>query len=97
MAGTIILIISCISTIFITSTSIEATLSNNGLWNTPLVTTPIIILLNVIIFISVPQLSIRMERHHTLSAQHMHMLYKMFFFQVATHIATLHLTSADLS
>ena len=67
----IIFLISCVSTVLITTTQISATMENHGLLTT-LWSTPVIILSNVVIFISVPQLSIRMERHHTLSSQHMH-------------------------
>ena len=70
----IIFLTSCVSTILITATSISATMENHGLLTT-LWSTPVIILSNVVIFISVPQLSIRMECHHTLSSQHMQSTY----------------------
>ena len=54
---------------------------NHGLLTT-VWSTPAIIVCNVVIFVSVPQLSIHMERHHTRSGQHMHMLIKMVFFQL---------------
>ena len=46
----------------ITLTSYSATLDNHGLLTT-LWSTPVIILSNVVIFVCVPQLSLRMERH----------------------------------
>ena len=90
----IIILIVGVSTALITITSLVANggfrsiripwieaMSNKGLLTT-LWSTPLIILSNVVIFISVPQLSIHVERHNTRSAQHFRMLLKMFGFQL---------------
>jgi hypothetical protein len=51
-------------------------MDNHGLLTTAW-STPAIIVCNVVIFVAVPQLSVHVERHHTRSSQHMHMLTKM--------------------
>lgn len=76
-----ILLVSCVSTVLITMTTLTATMDSKGIVTT-LWSTPVIIISNVVIFVSVPQLAIRLERHHTRSSQHMHMLLKMLLFQL---------------
>ena len=84
----IILTIAAVSTILITFSSLSSIL-NGGLLTT-LWATPLLIASNVVIFISVPQLALRMEKHATKSSLHMHMLLKMFVFQfLNTAVASL--------
>ena len=73
--------ISCVSTFLITETTISATMNSKGLLTT-LWATPVVIVSNVVIFVGTANLAIFVERHHTRSSQHMHMLFKMIFFQV---------------
>ena len=73
--------ISCVSTFLITETTISATMNSKGLLTT-LWATPVVIVSNVVIFVGTANLAIFVERHHTRSSQHMHMLFKMIFFQL---------------
>ena len=77
----IIFLISCVSTFLITETTISATMNSKGLLTT-LWATPVVIVSNVVIFVGTANFAIRLERHHTRSSQHMHMLIKMIFFQL---------------
>ena len=65
----------------ITETTISATMNSKGLLTT-LWATPVVIVSNVVIFVGTANFAIRLERHHTRSSQHMHMLIKMIFFQL---------------
>ena len=76
-----IFLISCVSTFLITETTISATMNSKGLLTT-LWATPVVIISNVVIFATTANLAIRVEKHHTRSSQHMHMLIKMIFFQL---------------
>ena len=83
----VLFLMSCMSTVLIALANINATMYSLGALTT-LWSTPVIIAANVLIFILVPQLAIRAERHHFRSALHVHMLLKMVFFQTFNTCAT---------
>ena len=85
----LIFLVSCVSTLFITTATFMTTMYSQGILTT-LWSTPVIILSNVAIFVLVPKLAVSSECEHTRSSQHLHMLIKMAFFQLFnTVIATL--------
>ena len=77
----ILLLLIAVSTICIFFTNYLST-SQGLLEHIGPLNTVLIIVFNVIIFATVPNLALKMELHHYRSSQHTLMLYKMWFFQL---------------
>ena len=73
-------LVACVSTAAITAANFMGTSHSSGAITT-LWVTAVVIGSNVAIFCLVPYLAVNKEFHHHRSAQHMHMLLKMAFFQ----------------